>query len=100
MGDALEILSEQKLESFDVIFNDIDKEDYPRVLPLVFPRLRKGGIFVADNVLWSGRVARTAEEGDARTSAIARFNEMLYKSPDFFTTVVPLRDGLAVALKL
>ena len=100
VGDALEILSEQKPESFDVIFNDIDKEDYPRVLPLALPRLRRGGILVTDNVLWGGAVARAGVESDARTSAIARFNEMLYESPDFFTTVIPLRDGVAVALKL
>ncbi len=55
-GDALEFLSEQKQE-FDIIFNDVDKEDYPRVLRLVAPRLRKGGLFITDNVLWSGRVA-------------------------------------------
>lgn len=55
-GDALEYLSEQKQE-FDIIFNDVDKEDYPRVLRLVAPRLRKGGLFITDNVLWSGRVA-------------------------------------------
>ena len=100
VGDALEILSEQRPDSFDVIFNDIDKEDYPRVLQLATPRLRKGGIFVTDNVLWSGRVARSDVEGDARTSAIARFNKMLCESPEYFTTVIPLRDGVAVALKL
>ena len=55
-GDALEFLSEQKKE-FDIIFNDVDKEDYPRVSRLVAPRLRKGGLFITDNVLWSGRVA-------------------------------------------
>ncbi len=55
-GDALEFLSEQK-QQFDIIFNDVDKEDYPRVLRLVSPRLRKGGLFITDNVLWSGRVA-------------------------------------------
>src|SRR5215470_2244226 len=55
-GDALEFLSEQR-EEFDIIFNDVDKDDYPRVLRLVAPRLRKGGLFVTDNVLWSGRVA-------------------------------------------
>src|SRR5216684_6315406 len=56
-GDALELLSEEKGE-YDIIFNDIDKEDYPRVYKLVLPRLRKGGLFVTDNVLWSGRVAQ------------------------------------------
>src|SRR4029077_11841751 len=57
IGDAIELLSEQK-EKFDIVFNDIDKEEYPRVLRLVPPRLKKGGLFVTDNVLWSGRVAQ------------------------------------------
>jgi caffeoyl-CoA O-methyltransferase len=96
-GDALEFLSEQKQE-FDIIFNDVDKEDYPRVLRLVAPRLRKGGLFITDNVLWSGRVAdKTAT--DARTKAILEFNRKLYDTPEFYTTILPLRDGLAVALK-
>src|SRR5258707_9363535 len=60
VGDALEILSEQKRASYDIIFNDVDKEDYPRVLRLVPERVRKGGLFITDNVLWSGRVARAA----------------------------------------
>jgi caffeoyl-CoA O-methyltransferase len=96
-GDALEFLSEQKQE-FDVIFNDVDKEDYPRVLRLVVPRLRKGGLFITDNVLWSGRVAEE-NPSDARTKAIIEFNRLLYKSQDFFTTILPIRDGLAVAVK-
>jgi caffeoyl-CoA O-methyltransferase len=95
-GDALEFLSEQKQE-FDIIFNDVDKEDYPRVLRLVAPRLRKGGLFITDNVLWSGRVAD--KNPDARTKAILEFNRKLYDAPEFYTTIVPLRDGLAVALK-
>ncbi len=96
-GDALEFLSEQKQE-FDIIFNDIDKEDYPRVLRLVPSRLRKGGLFITDNALWSGRVAEK-KVADARTKAIAEFNRLLYNSPDFFTTILPIRDGLAVAVK-
>jgi predicted O-methyltransferase YrrM len=90
-------LSEQKQE-FDVIFNDVDKEDYPRVLRLVSPRLRKGGIFVTDNALWSGRVAKK-NATDLQTKAILEFNRNLYNSRDFFTTILPLRDGLAVAVK-
>ena len=95
-GDALEILSEEKQE-FDIIFNDVDKEDYPRVLRLIAPRLRKGGLFITDNVLWSGRVAD--KNPDARTKAILEFNRKLYDSGDFYTTLLPIRDGLAVALK-
>ncbi len=96
-GDALEYLSEQKQE-FDIIFNDVDKEDYPRVLRLVAPRLRRGGLFITDNVLWSGRVA-SKKPKDARTKAILEFNRQLCASPDFMTTILPIRDGVAVALK-
>lgn len=97
IGDALEFLSEQKQE-FDIIFNDVDKEDYPRVLRLVAPRLRKGGLFITDNVLWSGRVAEK-NPADARTKAILEFNRKLYDAKEFYTTILPIRDGLAVAMK-
>jgi caffeoyl-CoA O-methyltransferase len=96
-GDALEVLSEQK-QQYDIIFNDVDKEDYPRVLRLVPPRLRTGGLFITDNVLWSGQVAQD-NPTDPRTKAILEFNRLLYDSADFFTTILPIRDGLAVALK-
>ena len=96
-GDALEFLSEQKQE-FDILFNDVDKTDYPRVLRLVSPRLRKGGLFITDNVLWSGRVAEKNPKS-AETKAILEFNRQLAASPDFLTTILPIRDGVAVALK-
>jgi predicted O-methyltransferase YrrM len=98
VGDALEILSEQKSETFDIIFNDVDKEDYPRVLKLAVPRLKRGGLFVTDNVLWSGKVAKGNPE--ATTKAILEFNKQLYATKELFTTILPLRDGVAVALKL
>jgi caffeoyl-CoA O-methyltransferase len=97
IGDAIELLSEQK-EKFDIVFNDIDKEEYPRVLRLVPPRLKKGGLFVTDNVLWSGRIAQP-NPNEASTKAILEFNRQLYKSPDFYTTILPIRDGVAVAVK-
>jgi caffeoyl-CoA O-methyltransferase len=96
-GDALEYLSEQKQE-FDIIFNDVDKEDYPRVLKLAPSHLRQGGLFITDNVLWSGRVAEKSPT-EATTKAILEFNRQLCASPDFFTTILPIRDGLAVAMK-
>ena len=97
VGDALEFLSEQKQE-FDIIFNDVDKEDYPRVLRLVAPRLRKGGLFITDNVLWSGRVAEK-NPTDASTKAILEFNRKLCESKEFHTTIIPIRDGIAIAMK-
>lgn len=95
-GDALELISEQKQE-FDIVFCDIDKQDYPRALKLALPRLRKGGLFIADNVLWSGRV--TEKKPDEKTRAILQFNRALYDSAELMTTILPVRDGLAVAVK-
>jgi predicted O-methyltransferase YrrM len=96
-GDAIEYLSEQK-QPFDIIFNDVDKVDYPRVLRAAIPRLRKGGLFVTDNVLWSGKVV-SQKTPDAHTKAILEFNKQLYASPELFSTILPIRDGVAVAMK-
>jgi predicted O-methyltransferase YrrM len=97
IGDAVEQFAAQKQE-FDIVFNDIDKDGYPRVLPLVASRLRRGGLFITDNVLWSGRVTQ-AKPKEESTRAIQEFNQRLYGMQEFFTTVLPLRDGLAVAVK-
>jgi len=97
VGDALELLSEQKRE-FDIIFCDVDKEDYPRVFRLALPKLRKGGLFITDNVLWRGKVADPTNK-EASTKAILEFNRLLYGSSDLFATILPVRDGVAVAVK-
>src|SRR5215467_7128889 len=84
VGDALEQLAAQTQE-FDVIFNDVDKEFYPAVLDLVAPRLRRGGLFITDNTLWSGRVTQ-ADPMEESTRAIQQFNQRLYAMKEFFTT--------------
>jgi caffeoyl-CoA O-methyltransferase len=99
VGDALEILSEEEPGSFDIVFNDVDKEDYPRVFKLAVPRLKSGGLFITDNVLWSGRVADSTND-EATTKAIREFNKLLYGSKELFASIIPLRDGVAVARKL
>ena len=96
VGDALEVLSEEK-ETYDIIFNDIDKEDYPRVVRLALPRLKRGGLFITDNVLWSGKVSRP--NPDAETKAILEFNNLIYGSKELFTTILPIRDGVSVCVK-
>jgi len=96
VGDALEILSEEK-EAYDIIFNDVDKIDYPRVFRLALPRLKSGGLFITDNVLWSGKVSKP--NPDAQTKAILEFNRLIYESKDLFTTILPIRDGVAVCTK-
>jgi len=96
-GDALEVFARIEGE-IDIVFNDIDKEGYPETIDPVAERLRRGGLFITDNLLWSGRVCR--EAGDEATRGVVEFTRRLYADPRFFTTVVPLRDGIALAIRL
>ena len=98
VGDALESLKATPGQ-FDLIFNDVSKVQYPAAFKLAVPRVREGGFFITDNVLWSGRVVRDAGAGDPDTRAIQKFNRLIYKSPELMSTIIPLRDGLAVCLK-
>jgi len=107
VGDALEILSERK-ERFDILFNDVDKHDYPRVFHMAAARVRRGGLFISDNALWHGKVAFAAgnpglEKDPDRlpqTEGVVELNRLLYESTDWYTTILPLRDGVAVAMRL
>jgi len=99
MGDALELLDATRGQ-FDLIFNDVDKHQYPSVLRKAVPRLRKGGLFITDNTLWSGRAARKARRGDAATRGIREFNRMVSTSKSLFPVLVPLRDGVTICRKL
>lgn len=97
VGDARDVL--QDLEGpFDLVFVDIDKEGYPVVLPRCADLLRVGGVLVADNVLWSGGVARGGR--DAATEAIRAYNDALAADPRFVSVILPMRDGVSVALKV
>jgi len=96
VGDALEILSEEK-QPYDIIFNDVDKVDYPRVFRLAVPKLKSGGLFITDNVLWSGKLRKP--NPDEQTRAILEFDRLISESKDLFTTILPLRDGVAVCVK-
>lgn len=96
-GDAREIITKYR-GPFDIVLNDIDKEGYPETIDLVAPRLRRGGLFITDNTIWSGRV--TSARPDKTTRAIMEFNRRMYADKRFFTTILPLRDGLTVGLRL
>lgn len=95
IGDAIASL-EATTGYFDVIFIDVDKEGYPAALKAAAPRVRKGGLLLADNVLWSGKVV-DAGARDAATEGIRLFNRTLFALPEFRSVVVPLRDGIAIA---
>jgi predicted O-methyltransferase YrrM len=96
VGDALTSLAQTSGE-FDFIFNDVDKEGYPAVLAAVPPRLKRGGMFVTDNTLWHKRVLNPREASDR---AVVEFDRKLYESTQFFTTLLPIRDGITVSCKL
>ncbi len=97
-GNSLELIDQVDGE-FDIVFNDVDKHYYPDVFRKAAGRVRVGGLFVTDNVLWSGRVA-DGSVTDANTEAIRAFTQMLYADKRYFTTITPLRDGVAVAMRV
>jgi caffeoyl-CoA O-methyltransferase len=95
-GEAVSMLKQSK-GKFDFVFCDLDKEQYPAALRAALPRLRRGGLFVADNVLRSGLVSKPGT--DSATRAIQKLNRMIYSSSDLFSVIVPLRDGVSVSRK-
>jgi len=95
-GNALEILPTLK-DEYDLIFLDSDKDVYPDAFKLSIPLLRKGGLFVADNALWGGDVAKGGKSKD--TQAMIKFNKLVTESRGMSTVIVPLRDGVLVSLK-
>ena len=98
VGNALDLI-DQVQGDFDVVFNDVDKDDYPAVYRKAANRVRIGGLFVSDNVLWSGQVADSSVKDD-RTEGIRSFNKLLYSDDRYYSTVMPIRDGVAVGLRV
>jgi predicted O-methyltransferase YrrM len=99
VGDAIEVIKKYP-GPFDVVFIDIDKHGYPEALELARSRVRLGGYIICDNVLWSRKVLDVASKQDADTRGVVRFNKEVFAAPDLLTTIVPLRDGVALALKV
>jgi caffeoyl-CoA O-methyltransferase len=95
-GEALEIAKDYK--DIDILFIDADKTQYPEAVRMFKDALVPGGLVVADNSLWHGRVASGDTTPDTR--AVLAFNEMMMEDPAFFSTIVPVRDGVLVAYKL
>jgi caffeoyl-CoA O-methyltransferase len=84
--------------TWDVVYNDIDKDGYPATVELAYEHLRPGGLFITDNVLWSGRVLQPDDA--ASTRGVVEFTRRLLAHPGFVTTINPTRDGVAVALRV
>ena len=86
--------------TWDIVYNDIDKDGYPAVVDLAYAHLRPGGLFITDNVLWSGRVLDGEDDGSPATRGVKEFTARLLAHKGFLTTINPTRDGVAVALKV
>ena len=98
VGDALEVVAGLP-GPFDLIFVDVDKEQYPASFSLTVPRLRPGGLLITDNILWSGRVL-APDPAEASTRGVQEYTRLIYENSRLYTTILPVRDGLAVSLKL
>ncbi|HEX9234935.1 MAG TPA: O-methyltransferase, partial [Actinomycetota bacterium] len=90
---------------FDVVYCDIDKDGYPEAWRAARDRIRIGGMYICDNTLWSGRVTGAVDdEGQQRrpgwTEAIKEMNDATFSDPEYLTTILPIRDGVLVALRL
>ena len=98
-GKALEIILTIR-GAFDLVFIDADKTNYGKYFDAVIDRVRSGGLVIADNVLWSGRVLLPRKKQDRDTRALSAFARKLKRDPRVMPVLLPVRDGLLVAVKL
>jgi len=99
VGDGL-VIAEGIRGPVDIVFCDVDKQDYPKALPIARRLLRPGGLFIVDNLLWDGKVLENARAAEATTEGILQLTHLLRNATDFATTIVPIRDGVSVSVKL
>ena len=93
---------EKIADPIDLVYVDCVKEEYPRYLELAVPKLSRNGVVVADNVLWRGQVARDtpADSEKERAQALRTFNLALVSRPDLCGVVLPLGDGVGLAVRV
>jgi predicted O-methyltransferase YrrM len=98
VGDARNIIKRIN-EKFDLVFLDADKENYIEYYELVIEKVKKGGLIIADNVLWTGKVVEPEKDDDELTQYLIDFNKMINEDDRVENIILPLRDGLNVILK-
>lgn len=98
IGDAEQIIPTLNCE-FDMVFIDANKRDYIAYYNMVFPKVRQGGLIIADNTLWSGKVLETPHYTDKQTIGIQQFNDMIAKDKRVEKVILPIRDGLTMIWK-
>jgi len=97
VGEAVQTLR-QTAGTFDLIFNDIDKEGYPASLPVVTEKLRPGGLLIVDNMFWHGQIF-DANDRTEETEGVRRLTALIASDPGWISSIVPHRDGLLVAYR-
>lgn len=97
IGNALDVIPTFDI-TFDLVFIDADKVNYQRYYDMVFDKVNKNGVIIADNVLWGGKVV--SEKKNKKTQAIMDFNEFVHNDPRVENVLLPVRDGLMIARKL
>lgn len=97
-GDATKIIPALS-QTFDIVFIDADKRNYALYFDLVIDKVKKGGLIIADNVLWSGKVLMPEKEMDADTKAIHDFNKKINQDKRVTNLLLPVRDGLMIMMK-
>ena len=98
VGDARNIIKSIN-EKFDLVFLDADKENYIEYYELVIEKVKKGGLIIADNVLWTGKVVEPEKDDDELTQYLIDFNKMINEDDRVENIILPLRDGLNLILK-
>ena len=98
IGDAKEVIKKID-EIFDIIFIDADKENYIQYYNLCIDKLKSGGLIIADNVLWTGKVVAPSSYDDELTQYLIDFNEMVKNDERVENIILPLRDGLNIIIK-
>ena len=98
VGDARNIIKSIN-EKFDLVFLDADKENYIEYYELVIEKVKKGGLIIADNVLWTGKVVEPEKDDDELTQYLIDFNKMINEDDRVENIIIPLRDGLNIILK-
>ena len=100
IGDALQLIPQMDLKDIDLAFVDADKRHYVDFYEMLLPRVRKGGIIIADNTLWYGHVVEEkTRESDQQTLGIKAFNDLLAHDDRVEKVIVPVRDGLTIIRK-
>tara|TARA_B110000240_G_C13493887_1_gene450829 strand:- start:1700 stop:2359 length:660 start_codon:yes stop_codon:yes gene_type:complete len=96
LGAALDVLPKLS-DSFDLAFIDADKINYLAYFEMLLPKMKKGGLIISDNVMWSGKVMEKADVQDQSTIALQHYNEKLKNDPRIKSVLLPLRDGLTLS---